>query len=261
MDKQTILAQYGSDVLLRNAVVEVVPEGMSSEDSASFVKQYVNEWLTERAVAEEAEKKVPNLEEQVAAELKNIRAAIVRKAYAEWLSNQIDTLVNEGDMQSYYESHKEKFTSTANYYLYFYVKIKGTQAPQLVSQLSSNNPEEIEKLKKWCSENAATFRLDSNFVEEAVLKDISQGYYGDLSHAKINTVHTYRFIDANKQIYTNYFRLLKIIKPNEVLPYSACKERIRDAILLQRKNEMIQVSEQNVLKKAQKEGKTTVSKQ
>jgi len=255
-DSDKVLAQYNGTVLSKADISRHIPVNLNKTDSAAFVKNYVEEWLRGQAVMEEAKKKIPNLEEEVENELLNIRMSLIRKEYGDWIANQVDTNISEEELKEYYEKNIEKFNSLTTLYQYFYVQTKGKDLRQIVSQIKSSNPDEIAKLRKWCSEKATDYRLDSSFVEVEELNRISKGYYGNLARAKMNTVHTYSF-EENQEHYSHFFKLLKVIRPNETLPLSACRARIRAYILNLRKNEWILKNENALLKKAQEEGKVS----
>jgi hypothetical protein len=253
-DSEKVLAQYNGIVLSKADISRHIPSNLNKTDSAAFVKNYVEQWLRGQAVMEEAKKKIPNLEEEVENELANIRMSLIQKNYGDWIANQVDTNISEQELKEYYDKNIEKFNSLTTLYQYFYVQAKGKDFRQIVSQIKSSNPDEILKLRKWCSEKATDYRLDSSFVEVEELNRISKGYYGNLARAKMNTVHTYSF-EENQVHYSHFFKLLKVIRPNETLPLSACKARIRAYILNLRKNEWISKNENALLKKAQEEGK------
>lgn len=255
-DSDKVLVRYKEVSLSKADIVAHLPSNLNKTDSLAFVKNYVEEWLRGQAVMEEAQKKIPNLEEEVEKELATIRLSLIRKNFGDWIVNQVDSNISEEEMREYYEKNIEKFNSLTTLYQYFYVQAKGKEFRQIVSQIKSNNPAEIVKLQKWCSENATDYRLDSSFVELEELNRISKGYYGNLARAKMNTVHTYAF-EENNVHYAHFFKLLKVIRPNETLPLSACKARIRAHILNLRKNEWIIKNENALLKKAQEEGKVS----
>lgn len=255
-DSEKILAQYNGVNLSKADISAHIPTNLNKTDSLAFVKNYVEEWLRGQAVMEEAKRKIPNLEEEVEKELSNIRMSLIRKNYGDWVVNQVDANISEAELKEYYEKNIEKFNSLTTLYQYFYVQAKGKNLRQIVSQIKSSNPDEILKLQKWCSENATDYRLDSSFVEVEELNRISKGYYGNLARAKMNTVHTYSY-EENNAHYAHFFKLLKVIRPSETLPLSACRARIRGHILNLRKNEWIVKNENALLKKAQEEGKVS----
>ena len=63
-----VLARYGGNQLLREEIDFFLPEQVEGEDSARYAKQYIEKWVRNQAIVEEAkkeiEKKVKETEEK-----------------------------------------------------------------------------------------------------------------------------------------------------------------------------------------------------
>lgn len=254
LDKR-LVAEYNGEPLYMYQLQRYVPGELKGQDSIEFANNFVDDWLTGQAVKEKAEKEIADLNEKIEPEIATLKMSLVRKTFADWLVNtQLDTVISDQVMRDYFKKYPDRFRSDRVQYQYFYVKVMSENATQIASQINSANPEELNKLAKWCEDNAVEYRLDSSVTSESETKRIASGYYGAITRAKINTLQTYNVVEGGKN-YTQFFRLLKVIQAGEILPFAACKERIEMPILNQRKNELIEQMERNLLEDAKKSNK------
>ncbi len=254
LDKR-LVAEYNGDPLYMYQLQRYVPSELKGQDSAEFANNFIDDWLTNQAVKEKAEKEITDLNEKIEPEIATLKMSLIRKTFADWLVNtQLDTIISDQVMRDYFKKYPDRFRSDRVQYQYFYVKVMSENATQIASQMNSAKAEELNKLAKWCEDNAVEYRLDSSVTSESEMKRIASGYYGTITRAKTNTLQTYNVAEGGKN-YTQFFRLLKVIQEGEMLPFAACKDRIEMLILNQRKNELIEQMETGLLEDAKKSNK------
>lgn len=254
LDKR-LVAEYNGELLYMYQLQRYVPSELKGQDSIEFANNFIDDWLTNQAVKEKAEQEIGNLNEKIEPEVATLKMSLIRKEFADWLVNtQLEKNISDQVLRDYFKKYPDRFRSDKVQYQYFYVKVLSENATQIASQISSTKPEELNKLVKWCEDNAVEYRLDSSVTSESEMKRIASGYYGAITHAKPNTLQTYNVTEDGKN-YTQFFRLLKVIQENEILPFAACKERIEMLILNQRKNELIEQMERGLLEDAKKSNK------
>lgn len=254
LDKR-LVAEYNGNSLYMYQLERYVPHELKGKDSIEFANNYIDDWLTSEAVKEKAKSEISNLDEIVEPEVSTLKMSLIRKAFADWLVNtQLEKNISEQELRDYFKKYPDRFRSDRVQYQYFYVKVMSENATQIASQISSSKPEELNKLVKWCEDNAIEYRLDSSVTSESELKRISTGYNGFITRAKPNTLQTYNVTEGGKN-YTQFFRMIKVIQENEILPFAACKDRIEMLIINQRKNELIEQTEHGLLEEAKKSNK------
>ncbi|MBX7243069.1 MAG: hypothetical protein K1X92_15100 [Bacteroidia bacterium] len=252
-----LVAEYNGDALYMYQLDKYVPEELSGNDSIEFANTFINDWATGKAIEEKAKEEISNLEENIEPELEAAKTTMIRREFTEWLiEKNLDTVVQYQQMYDYYKKYPDKFKSNgADYYQIFYIKTLNSNTSQVVSWMSSNKEEELEKLNKWCQEGGCIeYRTDSSVVTESDLMYIAEGFYGNLSRAKLNTVHTYTNTKEGKT-YTNFVRIIKVIRPGELLPFSACKDKIIGHLLNHRRNELIEQTEHTLFEEAKSKNK------
>ncbi|MDV7392623.1 hypothetical protein RZS08_14750, partial [Arthrospira platensis SPKY1] len=108
------VARVNESLLLWSELTSVIPEGISASDSVALVQSYINRWATQRLLLDAAQR---NLDEDQLAQLLKLvddyKYDLLTKAYLEKIvSSQMDTLVTENQLLSYYETNKENLRTT-----------------------------------------------------------------------------------------------------------------------------------------------------
>ena len=106
-----IVARVNSDNLYASEVNDHIRGNLSSADSASMAKNYINTWVLEKLLLEKA---VFNLNPSQQASLENLirqyRNDLFIKTYQEeWLKSRMDTLVTPQEIEIYYNENKQNF--------------------------------------------------------------------------------------------------------------------------------------------------------
>lgn len=250
LDKLAI-AQYDGETLYMYELDRHIPKELAGNDSIEFANSYIDEWLTNQALSARAKKEIPNLDERVELEVKSAKMALIHKEFQEWLIKQVDSVISYQQMSDYYKKYPDKFKSNTTLFQYLYVKTVSPNTSQVVPWMSSSKQQDLDKLTQWCdSGNAIEYRTDSSVVTQTELKRISDGYYGNLEKAKMNTVHTYTSAEEGKT-YTNFFRLIRVIEEGDHIPFSGCKDKIRANIMNMRAQELINQTERTLFEEAQ----------
>jgi hypothetical protein len=246
----TLIAEYNGEKLYLPQLERHVPRDLSGNDSIDFANGYVDEWLTDKAMAARAYKDISNLDQIIEPEVNAYKTQIISKVFSEWLTKKnLDTVVTIAEMQDYYKKNEQKYTSPTNYYQYLYVKTPNANASQVVSWMTANRPEELAKLTKWCMEgNAVEYRTDSSVVTEGELQRIQTGY-GNLARAKQNIVHTFTTKEGGKT-FTHYFKMLQVIEVGDQIPFAGAKDKIEMAILTVRRNDLVNQTKKMLLEEA-----------
>lgn len=258
--KDEMIARYKNEVLLRDELDYHLPAGMLGEDSIRFAEKYIEDWLISQAVAEAAVSLINNLDQRIDFKLKNFKNHLVNHEFTEYLiTRELNTLVSEEEIRNYYEKNPDKFRSKANYFSFFHIKVDNTNDYYRINApIRSNDPDKIEELAEWAKDNALEYRLDSAFVTDAEIERVSKGfYYGSIKRSRVGVVFPYSSTEDGK-VYYNYFKLLNAIKPGEMLTLELCKDRIVDIILNQRKSQLIERREKELIQQATSENKIVI---
>ena len=110
LDNGEVVARVGDAKLMMEDLKKVIPQGISSGDSAALAKQYINSWSLDHVYMEVAESQLSEAERDVSQELETYRRSLLKYRYEQLYVNQrLDTLVSEDQIQEFYERHSDRF--------------------------------------------------------------------------------------------------------------------------------------------------------
>ena len=106
----TTLARAGGSELKMRDVESVVPKGVTGEDSAAFMKVYVDRWVRKQLKLQEAEILFSASADDIDKMVEEYRQALlIRKLDQHYVDRSIDTTFTENEIAAYYNAHKADF--------------------------------------------------------------------------------------------------------------------------------------------------------
>jgi hypothetical protein len=250
VDTGELIAEYNQHKLFREEVDFFTPQDVSAEDSARFAKKYIHQWIRQQAIAEVAYNRIPDLDEKIRFKLSDYEQKLVNYEFSGWLiQNRLDTIVSDIEIRTFYNQNSDQYISKTNYYGYFFVRTQKANQFQLVGWLKGKEPEDIRNALEWSKANATEFRLDSTYVTDSEIERISKGYYGNIRRARPGLVYSYQS-EGDSSVNYNYFKMIKAINPGDRLPVSVVREQIRLILLNQRKKQLIERTEADLVEQA-----------
>lgn len=108
---ENIVARVGESYLYESDIENLTQEGMSKEDSALVVNNYIKNWATQQLFIRQAKL---NLSEEKQSEFNNLvegyKNDLYTNAYKDAIvKQQLDTIVTTGEASDYYNNNKENF--------------------------------------------------------------------------------------------------------------------------------------------------------
>ena len=94
------------DDLLRD-----MPKGWSGDDSVTFAKMYVDNWVLKQLKMKRAEELLPQYEESIERLVEDYRQSLIMRQLDQYyIDNDIDHVVTEQQVVAYYRAHISEFT-------------------------------------------------------------------------------------------------------------------------------------------------------
>lgn len=244
------VARYRNKVLTRKQLDLYLPSNVSPEDSTRFAKLFIEQWQREEAVVDVALSSIPNLEEQVESKVEDYRKKLIMFEYTSRLiADSLDSEVPESEIRQYYNQHLGEFISKENLYQYFYFSTAEETPRELKDWITSSQVRWVDSLREWASVHALEYKIDSNYVTESTIREVSKGYYGDLKNSGIGKLIRWNgVIQGQRRKYM--FKLIDEVEPGDNVPFVLCKDKIRRILLNARKAQLIQNEEERILKDA-----------
>lgn len=234
-----LLAEVEGEQLYLSELEGMIPPGSTSEDSALIVNAFVERWVREAVLLNEAERNVPkdfNIDQLV----RDYRASLVKNNYENILIDQLmDSTVTKEEIGNFYESNREYFRLNEPIIRYWLL------------QVPENHPE-IDDLKKWWQqiskeenqekvlEFATRNRIDAKLKDSTwyevseLIEELPTGWM-----SKTNVKTTTNFIRKDEGV-EYFFRPFKVIQKDATPPQAYLKAKIKRAILHQRKQKFLE---------------------
>ncbi|NLD22113.1 MAG: hypothetical protein GX664_06535 [Bacteroidales bacterium] len=248
--KSDILVKIGKDVLYKQDVYKLIPEGSSAHDSAIMVDQYVQSWALPRLKTLKAQEQLTLEERDITKEIEDFRNNLISFRYEKmYMESRIDTIVSRDQMEDYYNNHQQSFI-----YDYSVVKARlitiGSRSPyysNIKELYQTTNPDELSQLHDLCQSYAEKY------------EDYSQSWVSMLQVARdlgmmmseledmLSQNKSFIIEGEQKNILVFFY---EIYPPNTLTPFDYNEKKIQEAIISKRKQEILAKLEQDLLNEA-----------
>lgn len=247
--KGDAVARVGKNLLYRSDIEKLGIKGFSPEDSALMVERYIYSWAKERLLLDMAESRLSKADRDVEEQLEDYRRQLLVYRYQQkYVEQRLDTMISEREYREYYDTHPEDFVARVPLMKGIYVKISGS-SPNLnpIKRLyRSRGTEDLDRLEQLCYSSAEKYwKFDEWVSVEAVL----DGTGMDVSEMD-RILKADSYVERDFQGYVYLVSVDEYVPQGENAPFEYCRNRIRDAILSRRKQELLASLERNLLNDA-----------
>jgi len=231
-----------------------IPSQLNKKDSVQFVDTYVQQWILNELLLQQAENNLPpdqkNIEKEIDEYRKNL---LVYRYETELVKQKLDTSVSQQEIEEYYNGHAQNFMLKDNIVKVTYVKVS-TKAPtpeKVKKWYASADAKDRDNLKKYCIQYADNFFLDDNtwLLLEDVMREVPLREYNPELMLK-----TTRHIEMSDTLYSYYLFIRDFKIKNMPSPLSFEKDNIRQVIINKRKLQLIEELKQSVYSQAKESG-------
>jgi len=226
-----LLAEVGEQQLYATDVEGIVPPGLASADSLQVLTDYVDRWVRDAAVSEEAIAQLgdsPDIERLVA----QYRTSLARDRYqTKVASMRIDTLVTQAQLEETYEQSKAGLSAKQTLVRAVLIKMP---SPVPVKEAFEDSwrqidePSQWAELKKMAKEYASLALLDEKKWYSAAEIDVL------LPDEVLGSVRVGSSVaKGDRHVY--YLRVYELVNEGELTPLPYVRQRLSKIILEQRK--------------------------
>ncbi len=255
------IAKVGGDILYEKDIRQLLPEGVSPEDSAYMVQQYINTWALAHLKLMKAEEMLSKGEKDITKEVEDYRSNLLayrfEKSFAE---SRIDTVVSDEESASYYEEHPQSFK-----YPFSVVKgrvialsKKSPNYDKVKKSFTARDEEDVDRLKEMCVSYAQSYEdFGMEWVSVPAVAKLVPGL--DAVSCETIFANGDSYIKSSED--TDYFIFITDrCAAGRTAPYEYCKATIKDAVISMRKQEILSRMEQDLLKDALDNNKLKIYK-
>lgn len=234
------------------------PQDMSPEDSVTFQKQMVDNWVRQQLMYMDAK---DNLTSEQLNELErraeNARKMLIIAAMEENLvSDSSKISVTPAEAQKYYEENKNEFLLRENIVRVNYIRLKKSDnIQQFRDLLKSDKADDHARLETLARNSAINYFLEDQvwLYFQDILKEIP--IKAPDQEAFLNSA-SYHEITNDSVVYLVRFKDFKLV--NSTAPFALVKDRIISLLIARKKNEILDAYRNNIYENALKEKKVTL---
>lgn len=259
-----VVAKVGNKVLTSEEIVDATPANLSSADSLSFVKLYVDNWLIKQLKVEEAETLFSNEQADIERLVKDYRESLLMRRVDQYhIEQNMSEDFSDEDIATYYNAHKANFVLDQTMVKGVIVRCNATTAKSNV--LSANiervgsSATAMQVLEDACKKNGYTLTdCHSEWVN----------YSDYLSNLPTTKSQDYdHFLDkvGVQDIVSNgtryYFYITSVCRKGNIAPMEVVADKIRRILITHRRSEIIKGHEEDIVKRAFADGYAEIVKQ
>ena len=246
-----IVARVNNQYLYASEVNDHIRANLSSADSTSMAKNYINAWVKEQLLLEKA---VFNLNPSQQTSLENLirqyRNDIFIKTYQEeWLKSRMDTLVTPQEIEAYYKENKQNFKLHQDL-----VRGRYVQLP-----LANFNKASVSRALRRFNDSDRNY-LDSISLQfnSAYLNDSvwfrPQAFFNRINRSSPQEYDRYlkskRFFEIEDSIDLYLVFVEEVRRRNEIAPLSHINPTLKQILLNKRKLETMRQFDNDILEEA-----------
>jgi hypothetical protein len=244
------VVKVGEKVLTRTDLAEIIPDGLSAEDSAKVADTHINRWVKDNVVLMKAEYNLPANLMDFDKQLTDYRNSLVVYTYErELVKQKLDTVITDREIQTYYDENPRNFELRDYIIRANFVKL-GKDAPKLAQfekWMQSDDDAHYYDIENYCTQFAVSTFLDSErwLYFDELLKEMP-----------VKVVDKEKFLKENKYLKLSegdYLYIIKIIEyqlKDATSPLELVKSDIRNIIVNKRKKEFIGKMRQDLMDEA-----------
>ena len=255
------IARVGKSYLYLEDIANLVPSGTSKKDSIAIVKSFIDRWATQKLLFEASERNISKAKVSEFNELiDQYKVDLYTKAYLEDLViRQIDTVVTEAQIESYYNTNKQFFKNSSELVKMRYINLvkENPKFANIKAKFSSFT----KKDRKEIEQQAVKFK--SYAFNDSIWVDINQVYE---KLPFVNIENKNKYISSGINFDYPDSTTVWLVKVNKVLPKDSptplefLKPTIKQIIINNRKLELINTLEKEITNDAINDNKYEIYK-
>lgn len=258
-DKSKVLARVYDKELHFDDIDLYFSANISKEDSIKIINNYINQWVKQQVLINQAENNIFVDELNIEKRVEDYRNTLIIHEYQQKLINQkLDTNVSFEQIEEYYENNSDEFKLRDNIVKVAYVKLKrGDNNLSVVRRImrSYNEEEDFETLYGLAESNAENYFLNKkawilldDLLLEVPIKTNNQSQY----------LKKHSFIQLRDDDYTYLVYFIDYKLKGDTSPLGFVSPKITSIIINQRKIELINQMEKDVVDKAINDGELEI---
>lgn len=255
----TTIARAGERELRLGDVKSVVPQGLTGDDSAAFMKVYVDRWVVKQLKLQEAETLFSSSAGDIDKMVEEYRQALlIRQLDQHYVDRSIDTVFTDDEIAAYYNAHKADFKLDRTIVKGRIVRLgEGyRQAAKLKTLMESKSEAQQQDFRDICEKNDFTV---NDFRDQWIDFPEFLSYLPTLRSQNYDPVLTSTAVQEMRDSHAHYyFQIDAVMREGEPIPPERLRGTIRRILFNQRKGEIIRRHEEELCARAAENGEVKV---
>ncbi len=242
-----VVMKIDKSVLYESDLAGLIPQGISSEDSAAMAARLIEKWKLEQLLVAKAEAELPAAQLDVSSEMESYRRSLlIYRFESMYVSERLDTVVTDMEIEEYYRENAAFFRTPAMLVRGYLVKMD-EDSPNLATvrynlkNLGDTDTEEMEMLSAKVSFSYHNFYDYWESLTEFA-PDFGIGLDALAQKAAVAP-----FVEASHDGMVSLLRIWERIPAGEIAPLDYCRDAVRERILNLRKKELLDNLERDLL--------------
>lgn len=237
--KSDAIARVGNEYLYKSDLKDLYPGYTSTIDSITIAKNFINRWVKTQLILEKADVVLSDEQKNVSRQIEDYRNSLLVFKYEQhYLGENMDTVVTEDEIESYYIDNQDNFILQNNIMKAFLVKVPfGKGVADTIRYLYHvYHPSHMEILREICTRN------------NCMIDSLDNKWYADneLVTKLPKSEPDFELVLPEKKYYEfkadNHFYFLNVYEHKlngEVSPLEMVETNIRNIILNKRKVKLL----------------------
>lgn len=236
---KTPLVGVGKEFLYKEDLEAVIPVGLRGEDSTSFARKFIRNWVEETLLYQKAEGNIPNsqkIDELVA----SYRKALIMHTYQEELVNQkLGTEIMEEEIEAYYRQNAGMFRADQPYVqgLFMKVPVNTPQLNRVRTWYKNNSADAIDKLEKFSIGHAISY--DYFYDSWKPVADLSVKLPLKQLDTDLEYLDHHRNVELKDSAFCYFLHVENFLPQGQQLPLEYAKAEIREILINLKRVEFI----------------------
>ena len=245
-DLEEPVARVFENYLYPSDLEKVIPSGTNRQDSMLLAKRYTETWVKDMLMQHRAEESLSEEQMDFETQIEEYHRSLLIYTYRQNLLHQkMDTLVNEREINSYYEENSKNFVLSQNVIKGTFIKVplSAPNQDQLRRWSWNNREQDLDQLEKYCVSYAEKYSdfndtwVDFSSIREQLPRRISN---------PVRYLNSYRNIEHSDSLFRYLVHISDHLTEGEVAPVEMVNDDITNIILNKRKIKFIKDLEHRV---------------
>lgn len=231
--EENVAVEVGEYKLYLKELDNLVIKGISAEDSAIIVNNFIENWIKEKLVLQKAELNLDQNQQDFKKQLEDYRTTLLIYTYEkELIKQKLDTFVTDAEIKAYYDNHPENFILTNDIVRAKFIKVPNNapKIQRLKKIFASTKEKDINELKDYAHQYAEKFYFNNE--QWITVDDLKKEFPLNHKETAVNAKDNILMEDS----LAHYFvKVNELLKKGDLAPLEFEKENIKNIIINKRK--------------------------